>query len=264
MVLIIIIKMQGWIIMTHISTILIVSLIGLLVGTIGTGLGGAVALLFRRPGEGTLSLMLALSAGLMLAVVFMDLAAEAFRVAPFFWGAAGIVTGVAFIACLDLVLPHFHGAGGEGEGTRYLRTGLLLGLGIAMHNLPEGLAIGAGYAHAQSLGAGIAILIGLQNLPEGVAMSVPLCMGGVCRRRVLGASILAGVPMGLGALLGIAFGALSPKILALALGFAGGAMLYITCDEMIPEAQRQAKGHSGTFGIVAGAVIGMAISAALH
>lgn len=237
-----------------------VTVIGLLAGTIGTGLGGLLAVMLRRPGQRMLSWMLAFSAGLMLTVVFMDLAEEALNSAPFVWGASGLVAGALFIAGLDIVLPHLHAAGGEMEGGRYLRTGILLGLGIAMHNLPEGLAIGAGFAHESSLGWGIATMIAIQNLPEGLAMSVPLCMGGVCRRKILLASIAAGLPMGLGALAGVAFGALSAGVLAASLGFAGGAMLYITCDEMIPEAQRLAEGHSGTFGIVIGALLGMALS----
>lgn len=244
--------------------ILQVTIVGLLAGTLGTGLGGFLAVMLRRPGERTLSLMLAFSAGLMLTVVFMDLAVEAFQSAPFIWGAAGLVLGALFIAGLDVLLPHLHAAGGEGEGNRFLRTGLLLGLGIAMHNLPEGLAIGSGFAHESSLGWGIAVMIAVQNLPEGLAMSVPLCMGGVCRRKIMAASIMAGVPMGLGALAGVVFGGLSKAILAFSLGFAGGAMLYITCDEMIPQAQRLAKGHSGTFGIVIGALLGMALTGLLH
>lgn len=241
-----------------------IAAIGLAVGIVGTGAGGFIAILLKRPGHKVLSWMLAFSAGLMLSVVFMDLAAEAFHKAPFIWGAVGIAAGVLFLAGLDLVLPHLHTGGETSENARYLRTGLLLGLGIAMHNLPEGLAIGAGYAHSTSFGFGIAVIIALQNLPEGISMAVPLCMGGLCRRRVLVSAALAGVPMGVGALLGAVFGGLSPKILAVALGFAGGAMLYITCDEMIPEAQRLAEGHSGTFGIVLGAVLGMALSTLFH
>jgi len=245
------------------SNILRISIIGLVVGVTGTGLGGFFSILFRKPGNRVLSWMLAFSAGIMLAVVFMDLIAEAFKVAPFIWGAIGVIIGALFLTLIDFWVPHCHTSGGESENTRYLRTGLFLGIGIAMHNLPEGLAIGAAYRHGSSFGFGIALLIGLQNLPEGIAMAVPLCMGGIRRRNVLTASLAAGIPMGIGAFLGALFGGISPNILALSLGFAAGAMLYITSDEMIPEAQKLSESHSGTYGIVLGALVGMAMSGLL-
>lgn len=245
------------------SSILRISVIGLLVGVVGTGLGGVLSILFRKPGNRTLSWMLAFSAGIMLSVIFMDLIAEAFEIAPFIWGAVGVIVGALFLTLVDFVVPHCHTSGGESENARYLRTGLFLGIGIAMHNLPEGLAIGSAYRHDSFLGFEIALLIGLQNLPEGIAMSVPLCMGGIRRRNVLTASLAAGIPMGVGAFLGALFGGISPNVLALSLGFAAGAMLYITCDEMIPETQKLSESHSGTYGIVIGVLIGMAMSGLL-
>ncbi|HBE06817.1 MAG TPA: ZIP family metal transporter [Firmicutes bacterium] len=241
-----------------------ISIIGLLVGVTGTGLGGFVSIFFRKPGNRVLSWMLAFSAGIMLSVVFMDLATEAFEIAPFIWGAMGVVVGALFLTLIDYMVPHCHTSGGESENARFIRTGLLLGIGIAMHNLPEGLAIGAGYRHDSSFGAGISLLIVLHDLPEGLAMSIPLCMGGIRRRNILTASLAAGIPTGIGAFLGALFGGISSTILALSLGFAAGAMLYITCDEMIPEAQKLSESHSGTYGIVIGALVGIAMSGLIH
>lgn len=91
-------------------------------------------------------------------------------------------------------------------------------------------------------------------------MACPLCLTDVPPWRIAGWTFLAGLPMGLGAALGGLLGRVSPILLAVSLGFAGGAMLFVTCDELIPDAQELRRGHSGTFGIVAGVILGVAVS----
>ena len=88
-------------------------------------------------------------------------------------------------------------------------------------------------------------------------MACPMVVGGMRPYRVLLATALAGVPMGIGALAGAAAGSLSPVMLSFCLGLAGGAMLFVTCDELIPDAQELGSGHSGTVGIVAGVIVGI-------
>ncbi len=141
--------------------------------------------------------------------------------------------------------------------SRLKKMGVLIGLGIALHNVPEGLAIGAAYAHEPSLGLGVALLIALQNIPEGTAMAVPLGAAGVPARNVLALTATAGLPMALGALAGVLLGSISPTILSFALGFAAGAMMYIVGDELLPEAHEYGTGHYPTLGLVAGLFVGV-------
>jgi ZIP family zinc transporter len=130
-----------------------------------------------------------------------------------------------------------------------------------MHNLPEGIAIGASYVASPALGFTLALTIALHNIPEGIAMACPLCAGGMRLRWILLYTAMAGLPMGLGAFIGASLGFISPLFLSLALGFAAGAMLYIIFGELIPGAQNSGNGHAGTFGAVFGTVAGILLLA---
>ncbi len=232
-----------------------ITLIGLLAGVLGTGLGGLLAIMVHRPRPSFLSFLLGISSGIMLSVVYFSLLHEAFALAPLAFGIGGLLLGVLMMLALDFTLPHLHFEFEDKRG--YLRTGIMLGIGIALHNLPEGLAIGTGFAKEEHLGWTIALVIALQNIPEGIAMATPMNIAEVSRGQTLFSTVLAGLPMGVGALLGALVGGISPGILAISLGLAAGAMLFITCDDLIPESQRLAVGHSGILGIVFGVVIGV-------
>ncbi len=137
--------------------------------------------------------------------------------------------------------------------------GILLGLGIALHNIPEGLAIGAGYASSDQLGLELALIMGIHNLPEGVAIAAALDAGGCRKSKTMLITALAGLPMAAGAFIGAMLGIVSPLVLSVSLGFAAGAMLFVTCDELIPNAQNLARGHSATLGFLLGVVTGILI-----
>jgi ZIP family zinc transporter len=237
-------------------TILKATIIGLVAGVTGTGAGGVVSLFFRRVSGRGYSIVLGFSAGVMISVVAFDLTPESIENGGVWVAVAGLVSGVVVVALLDL-LPHTHFMSSDSESSRFYRAGVIVGLGIAMHNLPEGLAIGAGYCHELGLGIGLALVIGIHNFPEGLAMASPMVIAGVRPGRVVLATVAAGLPMGVGALAGAAIGSLSPMMLSISLALAGGAMLFVTCDELIPDAQELGSGHSGTIGIVAGTIVGI-------
>ncbi|MFO8192116.1 MAG: ZIP family metal transporter [Bacillota bacterium] len=239
------------------NDILRISLIGLAAGVIGTGSGTIIALFVKNPGKNMLSFILGFAGGIMLAIVLNDLLPEAVEAGNFVTAFTGLLVGTIFILLLDLKMPHFHFFETTEELTRFIRTGTILGLGIAMHNLPEGIAIGASYVASPALGFTLALTIALHNIPEGIAMACPLCVGGMRTRWVLLYTAMAGLPMGLGALIGSSLGTVSPAMLSLALGFAGGAMLYIIFGELIPGAQDSGSGHAGTFGAVFGTIAGI-------
>lgn len=245
------------------NDILHITMLGLLAGILGTGSGGLVALFLKRPGPGLLSFFLGFSGGIMLAIVLMDLVPEAVEAGNIYLAILGLLLGAVLILLLDLYLPHFHLFEASEENNSYIRTGILLGLGIALHNLPEGIAIGSGFIAAPTLGMTLAVTIALHNIPEGIAMAAPLSAGGLGIIRIVFFTILAGLPMGAGAFIGASIGSISPAVLSLALSFAGGAMLYIIFSELIPGSQELAKGHSGTFGAVFGTIVGIIVLALL-
>lgn len=238
-----------------------ITVMGLLAGVAGTGLGGVVSLLFSRPGPRFMGGVLAFSAGVMLAVVFLGLIPESVEASGTAAALAGLALGLVAFLALDNYVPHRHFLSGtDGPEAVYLKKGVLLALGIALHNFPEGLAIGAGYAGSAELGFSLTVLIALHNIPEGMAVAAPLRYGGYGRARAVLASALAGAPMAVGALAGALVGGVSSLALGVSLGFAAGAMLYIVCDELIPDAYQTAGAHLSSAGIFAGVAAGLFIA----
>ena len=238
-------------------------------GIIGTGLGGAIAFFLNNPGKRFLSILLSFSAGLMIAVVCFDLLPNAFALGSLFYGLLGVVAGALMIILCQQLLT---GAGRKKPDDRavgadiiknYLRTGILVGVGIALHNFPEGLAIGSGFTAVESYGLGLSLVIALHDIPEGIAMATPMRMGGMNKLLVFLSALLAGVPTGIGALIGYLLGEISPLFISLCLGFAGGAMLYITCNELIPESNELHRGRISSIGLVLGVMAGIWISSSI-
>jgi len=235
-----------------------VTLIGFGAGALGTGLGGVLALFLRKPSSRTLGLMLGLAAGVMLAIVFLELLEEGLETG-IVYPVIGLFTGIAAFFLLDESFPHRHFVSEEVHNGHYVKKGMLIATGIALHNLPEGIAIGAGFAASTSLGISLAILIALHNIPEGLAVAIPLKAGGSRHRRIVLITLLAGLPMGVGAAVGALLGIISSAMLGISLGFAAGAMLYIVCDELIPDVYRLASAHVAIGGITAGVILGMVL-----
>lgn len=232
-------------------------IVGFIAGMAGTGLGGALPYVFPLCGEKVTAFLLASAAGVMTSISLLELIPEAVEAAGQSWAAVGLVLGTMSLYALDKALPHVHRAGGTSDARGMVRIGVLICLGISLHNFPEGLAIGAGYAHEASFGLGVAILIALQNIPEGIAMAVPLKAGNVSPRNAILAAVGSGLPMGLGAALGILVGSVSPVGLAISLASAAGAMMYIVSDELIPEAHRLGVHPYPTTGLVVGIIAGV-------
>jgi len=142
-------------------------------------------------------------------------------------------------------------------------AGLVMASAIALHNVPEGMTIGASYAsNSGAMGRSalvLAILIGLHNIPEGMAVSVPLISGGMNKARAVMVTALSGVPTILGALLGYAIGEIGAIGLALSLGFASGAMLYVVFGEILPQAILMYHSKLPAFSTIFGMLLGLLI-----
>lgn len=228
----------------------------------GTGMGGLTACLFRRDSSRAVSLLLSFAAGVMVAVVCFDLLADA--VSPdggrLWLTAPGILLGCGATGILNALIGR---RAGRNEGL--FLAGLVMAAAIALHNVPEGMVIGASFAREpeeSALPRGgllMAAVIGLHNIPEGMAVAVPLISGGMGRSRAAAAAALTGAPTVLGALLGFSLGTLGPTALALALSFASGAMLYVVFGELLPEAARMWRGRAPAAAAVLGIIVGMVI-----
>ena len=249
------------------SRLVAVTLIGFLCGMIGTGLGGFLTILLKNPSKRFMAVLLGFTSGIMLSVVCFDLLPEAFKLGSVWLSFVGMSIGVGLILLIDEFIPSELSMTKNARSIHrseadygFIKSGILLGAGIAIHNFPEGLAVGSGFAANNALGLGLAIVIALHDVPEGVAMATPLKMGGISRYKILMYTILAGIPMGLGSFIGEIVGEISPIFICLCLSFAAGSMLFITCGELIPKSQSIYKGRISTIGMLIGIMSGIFIS----
>ena len=239
-------------------------------GVVGTGLGGLIGALLQKDSNRTVSLLLSFAGGVMLSIVCFDLVVEAIATdVGIMTVIAATALGVAVIFLLNWLIdrktnpevPHIdeshpktaddldelihsdhleqHYARKDSKLALFV-AGIVMASAIALHNVPEGMTIGAAYASNNGvMGSAaliLAILIGLHNIPEGMAVSVPLISGGMRRAKAVCITALSGVPTMVGALLGYLLGEIGPMGLALSLGFASGAMLYVVFGEILPQA----------------------------
>lgn len=231
-----------------------------LVAGLATTFGASLVLYFRAIGERSFSVLLGGAAGVMVTIVAMDLFPSAWYEGGPLLALEGTVAGLILLTFLDLILSQgFSPSLAYRDRLLYLRkTGYLIATGIALHDLPEGIAIAAGYASTLNLGPLLALAIGLHNIPEGLATAAPLRMGGLSRRRIM--LLILGVSLftPIGTLIGLALVAVSPHHIATLLALAAGAMLYIVFHELLPEARRRHPNYA-----LLGAFLGIILTAFL-
>ncbi len=265
----------------------------LLAGVVGTGLGGLVGAMLQKDSNRTVSLLLSFASGVMLSVVCFDLVTEAVETNVGIWTVVGsIAFGVAVTYFLNFLIdrktnpevPHIdnnhpktaddldelihsdhleHHYARKDSKLELFMAGIVMAAAIALHNVPEGMTIGASYASNNgvmgSAALVLAVLIGLHNIPEGMAVSVPLISGGMPKGKAVLITACSGVPTILGALLGFALGEIGPLGLTLSLGFASGAMLYVVFGEILPQSILMYHSKLPAFSAIAGMLVGMLI-----
>ena len=235
-----------------------ISLLGLFFGTIGTTLGGIIGILTKRNSNKFLSFVLAFASGLMLAVVCFDLIPEALELTSIFIVLVGIILGIiTMIGCDTLVNKKFNVSSIHTKNTNLVKTGIIVSIGLALHNIPEGLAIGSGFEASNALGFSLAIAIALHDVPEGLSMAIPMKSGGMKPFKIMFYVILSGIATGIGALIGAIVGNISVSVIAICLAFAAGAMLYIVSGELIPESNQLYQGKMTAIGNMLGFLIGL-------
>jgi len=254
-----------------------------LVAGLGTGLGGLIAVI-RKPGPRLYGLLMGVTAGVMISLSFLELVNEAWELQGFVTATIGFGAGAIFMFVLDVTVPHIRfgekeipragGVNAIGEmklshhGRHRLRgrkkkapidenlmkSGILIAIGITIHNFPEGVAVGAGYMHTPAFGFFIAMAIMLHNIPEGIATALPLCKSGICRWDSFRVAFLSGLAEPFGALIAALFLSSFQDFIPAALAFAGGVMVFITLDELIPTAREHGHHHFTATGIIVGAI----------
>ena len=235
----------------------LITLIGFIAGVLGTVTGGFIALPCKVNFR-IVSFVLEFSAGLMISVVLFDLIPHSYEIGSFIVVFLGLVSGI-FFTMLAQERVKYRNMGIQKNQSRMMATGIVMVISVAIHNLPEGLAIGSGFGLSTSLGISLSIAILVHNIPEGIALSLPLKAGGASKIKIILFSALAGLPMGIGTYLGVLIGGVSPEIISAALSFAGGAMLYVAVGDLIPESKRiyvgRRSGICNVLGILSGVLL---------
>lgn len=264
-----------------------------LAGVAGTGLGGLIGAMLQKDSNRTVSLLLSFAGGVMLSVVCFDLVTEAVEANM---GVLVVVAAIAFGVAITYFLnylidrktnpevPHIdanhpktaddldelihsdhleqHYARNDSKLSLFV-AGIVMASAIALHNVPEGMTIGASYASNNGvMGSAaliLAVLIGLHNIPEGMAVSVPLISGGMSRWKAVLITAASGIPTILGALLGYLLGEIGPMGLTMSLGFASGAMLYVVFGEILPQSILMYHSKLPAFSTIVGVLVGMLI-----
>ncbi|HEX2952996.1 MAG TPA: hypothetical protein VHR47_03310 [Bacillota bacterium] len=239
------------------SQLLVTMLIGFFVGIIGTGIGGLMVLALPSQSVKKQSLLLGGSGGIMIAVVIWDLWPEASHLHRLS-AVGGLLTGALFVLLAGLLMK----MKSKGFINRFTRTGILMGMGIGMHNFPEGLAVGTVRTVADKWQewAGLAGLMAAHNVPEGMVVAATLRLGKVRVQKVLLALLLVELPMGIGALFGGIIGQFSHRFVASALGFAAGAMALLVGKEMIPMGNELSSGKMTWAGFLLGIGVGFVLT----
>lgn len=195
----------------------------------------------------------------MISIVCFDLVPEALEISGLPLIILGILFGVfTMIVCDILVQKKFNTSISRvKDSNTLLKTGIIVSIGLALHNFPEGLAIGSGFGASLKLGYSLALAILLHDIPEGVSMAVPMKNGGMKISKVIFYVILSGITTGIGAFFGALFGTISESIIAICLSFAAGAMLYIVSGELLPESNKLYSGRMSSIGNVLGFILGI-------
>lgn len=224
-----------------------------------TAIGSCIGFIFKKVSHKFTDIVLSFAAGVMLAAAVLGLILPSLDYGGKFgliFTVVGIFAGAFCLNLIDKLVPHMHklvGVDGESHPNSNLNKVLLFVTAIAIHNLPEGIAAGVGFgAGDTSQALLIAGGIALQNIPEGMVIISPMLAAGISPGRTMICGLMTGLVEVIGALIGYFAVSIASAILPFALAFAGGTMLYVISDEMIPETHAHGSERGATYALLVG------------
>jgi zinc transporter, ZIP family len=233
---------------------------GLILATLAglsTLIGSLIAMRLKENAGKWLSVGMGFTAGVMIFLGFVELLGSGIRVVGIGFAMLAFFIGMLIIYLVDIIVPHCYKA--EKCDSRLMKVGVMVMLGLIIHNFPEGMAVVLSSTADLSLGLAVAIAIAMHNIPEGIAVSLPIFQATGSKRKAFNAGLLTALAEPLGALVAILFllPFLNETLIYIMLSAVGGMMVFISFDELLPEAY----GHKDRHTIIAGLVGGMALMA---
>lgn len=235
-------------------------IIGFFIGGVGTCIGGLISVMVKKPNDRTVSGMLSFAAGIMISIISFDLMPEAYEIGGFFIVTLGLATGLLVVFIAENMIPEKKLSRYTGKKLSYMKMSLIIMISMSLHNFPEGVAVGSSAVYSENLGLKIAILIAAHDIPEGMSVGVPLVMTGASPLSVVLLTVLTGLPTAFGAVFGAALGGISKYFIAFCLSTAASSMLYVSANELIPEANILYKGKSSAVFLLIGFMCGCWLS----
>ncbi|GAA0728252.1 ZIP family metal transporter [Clostridium malenominatum] len=227
------------------NKLILLIILGSIISLLGTAIGAFIGVGIKNPSKQLLSILIGFAGGLMLAVVVFDLIPEALQNWSFINTAITCLCGIILVSLIDNRLQ-------DKKVDRNIKMALITAVGLMIHNFPEGVIMGCGFAAGSSLGIKMSIIIAIHDIPEGIAIAAPLRASKMKRFKILIYTIATATPTIIGTFIGTYIGKLSTNALGLSLSFASGIMLYVVCGEMIPESE-------STLGVIGGIIFGLVI-----
>ncbi|KZL90077.1 zinc transporter ZupT [Clostridium magnum DSM 2767] len=227
-------------------------IIGSMVSLMGTMVGASLGVIVKKPSNRLLGGIIGFAGGLMLSVVVFDLIPEAIIKWNFFGTISFCIIGIIVIALVDnkINLENVN---------KHTKVAFMAALGLMIHNFPEGIIMGCGFAAGGTLGIKMALIISIHDIPEGIAVSAPLVASRVKVSKILVYAFITAFPTAIGTWVGAYIANISMNVLGACLSFASGIMLYVVCGEMLPESSKLWDGVTSTVGILTGIIVGLVI-----
>jgi ZIP family zinc transporter len=229
---------------------------------LSTTLGSLLSFVVHDPGPRFMALTLGFSGGVMILLSFVELLQGGIEAVGFAPAHLAFFGGMVVMFLIDVLVPHHylaeqHCPEKKGQNGRLLRTGVLVALGLAVHNFPEGMASFAGTLENTGLGLAIAVAVAFHNIPEGLAVSAPVYAATGSRRQAFFWSFLSGMaePVGAGLAALVLLPFLNDRVLGFLLAAVGGVMVFISLDELVPVSCSYDQGHLSIVGVVAGMMV---------
>jgi ZIP family zinc transporter len=250
------------------TDIIILALLLTTLAGLSTTIGSLIGIYYKEPGPLFMSFTLGFSAGVMVLVSFVELLPQSIDSLGFATAHVAFFLGIFLMFAIDLVIPHLYILEkpiGEIDGkARIHKTSILVALGIAIHNFPEGMATLAGTLKDIDIGMAMAAAIAVHNIPEGIAVAVPVYAATKSARKAFKWSFISGLSEPVGAIFALLLlmPFLNDVVLGWMLGMVAGFMVFISFDELLPVSHSYGKEHISILGVCTGMLV-MAVSLAL-